>query len=70
MICLILGLKGTERFDIDLKSGNMKVNEWIKVKTDNGKEFEAKVRLDTDVEIEYFKNGGILQYVLRKLNRG
>ena len=26
-----------------------------------------KVRLDTDVEIEYFKNGGILQYVLRRL---
>lgn len=65
-----LGLKGTERFDIDLRNGNLKVNEWIKVKTDNGKEFEAKVRLDTDVEIEYFKNGGILQYVLRKLNRG
>ena len=63
-------MKGTERFDIDLRNGNMKVNEWIKVRTDNGKEFEAKVRLDTDVEIEYFKNGGILQYVLRKLNRG
>ena len=67
---LILGLKGTERFDIDLRNGNLKVSEWIKVRTDNGKEFEAKVRLDTDVEIEYFKNGGILQYVLRKLNRG
>lgn len=65
-----LGLKGTEKFDIDLRSGNLKVGEWIKIKTDNGKQFEAKVRLDTDVEIEYFKNGGILQYVLRKLNRG
>lgn len=63
-------MKGTERFDIDLRNGNLKVNEWIKVRTDTGKEFEAKVRLDTDVEIEYFKNGGILQYVLRKLNRG
>lgn len=63
-------MKGTEKFDIDLRSGNLKVGEWIKVRTDNGKEFEAKVRLDTDVEIEYFKNGGILQYVLRKLNRG
>lgn len=65
-----LGLKGTEKFDIDLRGGNLKVAEWIKVRTDSGKEFEAKVRLDTDVEIEYFKNGGILQYVLRKLNRG
>jgi len=53
-----------------LRGGNLKVAEWIKVRTDSGKEFEAKVRLDTDVEIEYFKNGGILQYVLRKLNRG
>ncbi len=63
-------MKGTEKFDIDLRNGSLKVNEWIKVRTDSGKEFEAKVRLDTDVEIEYFKNGGILQYVLRKLNRG
>ncbi len=63
-------MKGNESFDIDLKSGNLKVGEHIKVKTSSGKEFEAKVRLDTDVEIEYFKNGGILQYVLRKLNKG
>jgi aconitate hydratase len=63
-------LKGTEKFDINLRGGNLKVGEWIKVKDENGKEFDAKVRLDTDVEIEYFKNGGILQYVLRKLNRG
>jgi hypothetical protein len=30
-------LKGTEKFDIDLKNGNLKVSEWIKVKTDTGK---------------------------------
>lgn len=35
--------------------------------TNTGKSFDVKVRLDTDVEIEYFKNGGILHYVLRKL---
>ena len=29
--------------------------------------FEAKVRLDTPQEIEYYRHGGILQYVLRKL---
>jgi aconitate hydratase A / 2-methylisocitrate dehydratase len=29
--------------------------------------FEAKVRIDTPVELEYFRNGGILQTVLRKL---
>lgn len=39
----------------------------VDVKTDTGKEFKVKLRLDTDVEIEYFRNGGILHYVLRKL---
>ena len=53
-----------------MKSGNLKVGEIINVKTSTGKTFQAKIRLDTDVEIEYFKNGGILQYVLRKLNKG
>jgi aconitate hydratase len=43
------------------------VNETIKVTTNTGKSFDVKVRLDTDVEIEYFKNGGILHYVLRRL---
>jgi len=32
-----LGLKGTEKFDIELRGGNLKVGEWIKVRTDNGK---------------------------------
>ena len=52
---------------MDLKGGNLSVNEKITVTTDSGKSFQAKIRLDTDVEIEYFKNGGILHYVLRKL---
>ncbi len=29
--------------------------------------FEVLARLDTDVEVDYFKNGGILPYVLRKM---
>lgn len=37
------------------------------VKASNGKTFTAKVRLDTEPEIQYFQNGGILHYVLRKL---
>jgi aconitate hydratase len=45
------------------------VNEKIKVTTDTGVSFEAKVRLDTDVEIEYFKNGGILHYMLQRLSK-
>jgi aconitate hydratase len=31
------------------------------------KEFDARVRIDTPQEIEYFEHGGILQYVLRQL---
>ncbi|MFO0884021.1 MAG: hypothetical protein U0894_07540 [Pirellulales bacterium] len=31
------------------------------------KSFEANVRIDTPVEIDYYRNGGILQTVLRKM---
>jgi aconitate hydratase len=31
------------------------------------KSFEVKVRVDTPAEIEYYRNGGILPYVLRQL---
>jgi aconitate hydratase len=62
-----IGLTGKEEYDIPLKGGDLKIGEILLVRTNTGKEFEIKVRLDTDVEIEYFKHGGILQYVLRKL---
>ena len=32
--------------------------------------FQATVRLDSDVDVEYYSNGGILQTVLRKMARG
>ena len=51
ILSLILGLSGKEKFDIDLKGGNLSVNEELIVKTDDGKTFKAKIRLDTDVEI-------------------
>ena len=62
-----LGLSGKEQFTIKLKNGNLKVNEELEVTTSEGKSFTVKSRLDTDIEIEYFKNGGILQYVIRNL---
>jgi len=43
------------------------VNQDVTVNTNTGKSFTAKLRLDTEVEIEYYKNGGILPYALRKL---
>ena len=32
-----------------------------------GKQFQAICRIDTPVELDYYRNGGILQYVLRNL---
>lgn len=65
----ILGLKGTETYSITGLSDNIKPNQTLKVsaRTDTGDfiEFEAKARLDSEIEIAYYKNGGILQYVLR-----
>jgi aconitate hydratase len=62
-----LGLTGHEKFSIPLNGGNLLVKEELTVRTEDGKEFQVTARLDTDVELEYFKNQGILHYVLRKL---
>jgi aconitate hydratase len=65
-----LGLNGNEIFEL---SGieNMKPCGEIQViaRTNNGdrKEFSVKLRLDTPIELEYYRNGGILHTVLRKM---
>ncbi len=64
-----LGLTGKEKFDITGISENLYPFKKIKVtaKNDSGEVimFEGKARLDSDIDVAYFKNGGILQYVLR-----
>jgi aconitate hydratase len=62
-----LGLTGKEQFSIELDPERVSVNQIVTVKTNTGKSFQAKLRLDTDVELEYYKNGGILNYALRKI---
>lgn len=62
-----LGLTGRERFTIDLNDAGRQCNAQISVSTDIGKTFVVQSRLDTDPEVQYFVNGGILNYVLRKL---
>lgn len=62
-----LGLTGKEKFSIDLNAGNLNVGQDIDVTTACGKTFTVKARIDTLPEVEYFKNGGILHYVLRQL---
>lgn len=61
------GLDGNETFSIDLKGGNLNVGQDIEVTTNTGKKFNVICRLDTEPEVEYLKNGGILNFVLRKL---
>jgi aconitate hydratase len=68
-----LGLDGTETFDISgvtaLNEGATPKTVAVKATKEDGSvvEFDAVVRIDTPGEAEYFRNGGILQYVLRSL---
>ena len=63
-----LGLTGTETFDVEgitaLNDGE--IPRTVKVRAGDV-EFDAVVRIDTPGEADYFRNGGILQYVLRSL---
>jgi aconitate hydratase len=66
-----LGLTGEEEFSI---TGVTELNDGatprtVTVKADD-KEFDAVVRIDTPGEANYYRNGGIMQYVLRSLLRG
>lgn len=66
-----LGLDGSESFDIPDLSNDLQPRTEIEViaKKQSGEEirFSAAVRIDTPVEIEYYRHGGILQKVLRDL---
>ncbi|HXR37521.1 MAG TPA: aconitate hydratase AcnA [Terracidiphilus sp.] len=70
-----LGLTGEEVYDFAgltaLIASKFSGGRTLKVKATAAdgavKEFEAKVRIDTPQEIEYYEHGGILQYVLRQL---
>lgn len=64
-----LGLTGQETFTITGIERELKPGKTIQVsalrETGEILEFEVKARLDSDIEIAYYQNGGILQYVLR-----
>ncbi|MCF3961214.1 aconitate hydratase AcnA [Streptomyces fuscigenes] len=65
-----LGLTGEETFSFAGVTGlNDSIPSTIKVTTDTGVEFDAVLRIDTPGEADYYRNGGILQYVLRSLLR-
>ena len=66
-----LGLDGSETFSIEGISDDLQPRSelTVRAKRTDGTEltFQALVRIDTPVEIEYYKNGGILHTVLRQL---
>ena len=69
-----LGLTGEEVFEIPDLNDQLRPLSQITVRATAAdgsvKEFQAKVRIDTPVEMDYYRNGGILQTVLRKLAKG
>jgi len=67
----LLGLKGDETFDITGLSDDMAPKSVLNVKATKADgsmiEFQATALLNTDVEVNYYRNGGILHTVLRNL---
>ncbi|WP_243387024.1 aconitate hydratase AcnA [Bacillus kexueae] len=64
----VLGLTGKEAIEVEIDE-NVKPRDYVKVtatdEAGNKKEFEVLVRFDSEVEIDYYRHGGILQMVLR-----
>jgi aconitate hydratase len=64
-----LGLSGKEVFAIEGLGDGSAAEVTVRAVADDGSEisFQARVRIDTPQEIEYYRHGGILHYVLRQL---
>jgi aconitate hydratase len=63
-----LGISGNELIEVQGLGGDIKPRQEVTIVLDGGKRsFTAVARLDTPVEINYYRNGGILQTVLRKM---
>jgi aconitate hydratase len=66
-----LGLDGSQTFSIGGLSDSIQPGEQltVEIKTKDGKTryFPVKVRIDTPIEVDYYRHGGILPFVLRQL---
>jgi aconitate hydratase len=68
-----LGLDGHEVYSVggleELNTGSVPKEVPVRAEREDGSivEFAARVRIDTPMEAEYYRHGGILQYVLRQL---
>nr|CAH7750077.1 unnamed protein product [Callosobruchus chinensis] len=66
-----LGLNGREVYNIlmpELK--DLKPGQHIQVQTNTGKQFQVILRFDTEVDMLFYKHGGILNYMIRKMLNG
>nr|CAB41634.1 iron regulatory protein 1-like protein [Pacifastacus leniusculus] len=61
-----LGITGKETLTIDLPE-ELKTGMIIPVQVNDDHSFEAILRFDTEVELTYFRHGGILNYMIRKM---
>jgi aconitate hydratase len=69
-----LGLTGEEVYSMEglanaIAAGKTRFDVTVRAKSANGSErvFQTQARIDTPKEVQYFRHGGILQYVLRQL---
>ncbi|KAL4703558.1 hypothetical protein ACJJTC_000195 [Scirpophaga incertulas] len=61
-----LGLTGAETYDVAVPA-QLAPGQLLSVQVSTGKSFQVKARFDTEVDLTYFKNGGILNYMIRKM---
>ena len=61
-----LRLTGQEQFTIVLPEQLTEVGSIVDVRLSDGRTFCVKMRLDSEVELLYYRNGGILDYMIRK----
>uniref|UniRef100_A0A3B3W1F5 aconitate hydratase n=1 Tax=Poecilia latipinna TaxID=48699 RepID=A0A3B3W1F5_9TELE len=61
-----LGLSGRERYSIFIPQ-QLTPRMTVDVELDTGMTFKVRMRFDTDVELTYFRHGGILNYMIRKM---
>jgi aconitate hydratase len=66
-----LGLDGTETYDIAGLADGLAPHATLEVvaRNDDGKEtrFDVECRIDSEVELDYYRHGGVLQMVLRRM---
>ena len=69
-----LGLTGFETYEVSGIADGLEVGKVLQVRARRADgtqfAFKAKARLDTPIEIEYFRHGGLLQYVMRQIQGG